>query len=143
MKPGGGGSDGAGDLGVGGLVGSDVGGIKIGPALGFARFQNIGGKRRAAKSVQVELFHERAHNQLAAGDGFFNTENGGGGGRPVEGVWREIGAWNKAFGRSAESGPPAGAGFLKKQELGPILGADEPGRDDPGVIEDQEVIFLK
>ena len=93
--------------------------------------------------MQVELFHERAHNQLAAGDGFFNTENGGGGGRPVEGVWREIGAWNKAFGRSAESGPPAWAGFLKKQELGPISGADEPGRDDPRVIKDQEIVFLE
>ena len=93
--------------------------------------------------MQVELFHERAHNQLAAGDGFFNTENGGGGGRPVEGVWREIGAWKKAFGRSAESGPPAGAGFLKKQELGPISGADEPGRDDPRVIKDQEIVFLE
>jgi hypothetical protein len=143
MEPGGGGSDGAGDLGVGGLVGSDVGGIKIGLALGLARLEDVGRERRAAKSLQIELFRERTHNQLAAGDGFFNTEKGGGRRGSVEGVWKEVGARHKAFGGSSQGGPPARAGFLKKQQLGPILGTDEAGRDHPGVIEYQEVVFLE
>ena len=74
MKPGGGGSDGAGDFGVRGLVGIDVGRIKIGSALGLTRLQYVGRERRSAKGLEVELFHERTHDQLAAGDGFFDTE---------------------------------------------------------------------
>ena len=143
MESGGGGSDGAGDFSVRGLVGIDVGGIKIGSTLVLARLEDVRRERRAAKGVQVELFHERTHNQLAAGDGFFNTEKGGGRWGSVEGVRKEVGARDKAFGGSSESGPPAGAGFFKKQKLGPILGTDEAGRDHPRVIEDQKVVFLE
>ena len=143
MEPGGGGSDGAGDFGVRGLVGINVGRIKIGPALVPARLQDVGRERRSAKGVEVELFHERTHDQLASGDGFFDTEKGESRWGPVEGVWKEVGARGEAFGRGAESGPPAGAGFLKKQELGSILGADDPGGDNLGVIKDQEVVFLE
>jgi len=143
VEPSRGGSDGAGDFGVGGLVSLDVGWVEIGPALGLARLQDIGRERRSAEGGEVEPFHERTHNQLAAGDGFLDTEKRGSWWGLVEGVWKELGAWGEAFGRGAESGPPAGAGFFKKQELGPILRTDESCRDDLGVIEDQEVVFLE
>jgi hypothetical protein len=61
----------------------------------------------------------------------------------VEGVRKEVGARDEAFGGSSQGGPPAWAGFLKKQQLGPILGTEEAGRDYPGVIEDQEIVFLE
>jgi hypothetical protein len=61
----------------------------------------------------------------------------------LEGIREEVRAGGEAFGGCAEGGPPAGAGFFKKQELGPILRTDEPGGDHPRVIEDQEVVFLK
>ena len=112
METGGGGSDGARDFGVRGLVGIGVGRIKIGPALGPARLQDVGRERRSAKGVEVELFHERTHDQLASGDGFFDTEKGESRWGPVEGVWKEVGARGEAFGRGAESGPPAGAAFF-------------------------------
>lgn len=139
MKPGGGGSDGAGDFSVRGLVGIDVGGNKIGPALVLARLEDVRRERRTAKGVQVELFHERTHNQLAARDGFFNTEKRGGRWGSVEGVRKEARARDEAFGGSSQGGPPAGAGFLKKQELGPILGTDETRRNDFGVVEHQKI----
>jgi len=60
----------------------------------------------------------------------------------VEGVWKEVGAWGEAFGRGAESGPPARTGFLEKEEFGAILGADQASRNDFGVVEDEEVVFL-
>ena len=143
MEPGGGGSDGAGDFSVRGLVGIDVGGIKIGATLVLARLEDVRRERRATKGVQVELFHERTHNQLAAGDGFFNTEKGGGRWGSVEGVRKEVGSRDEAFGGSSQGSPPTGAGFFKKQELGPILRTDEPGGNDFGVVEDQEVVFLE
>ena len=143
MEPGGGGSDGARNFGVRGLVGINVGRIKIGPALVPARLQDVGRERRSAKSVEVELFHERTHDQLAAGNGFFHPEQGGFGGRALERIGKQVGAGREALGGSAEGGPPAGAGFLKKQELGSILGADDPGGDNLGVIKDQEVVFLE
>ena len=119
MEPGGGGGDGAGNFGVRGLVGIDVGGIKIGPALGLARLQDIGRERRSTEGVEIELFYEGTHNQLAAGDGFFHAEQGLVWRGALEGVWKEVGAWGKAFGGGAERGPPTGTGFFKKQELGP------------------------
>jgi hypothetical protein len=61
----------------------------------------------------------------------------------VEGVRKEVGARDEAFGGSSQGGPPAWAGFFKKQELGSILGADDPGGDNLGVIKDQEVVFLE
>ena len=139
MEPGGGGSDGARDFSVRGLVGINVGGIKIGSTLSLARLEDVGRKRRTAKGVQVKLFHERTHNQLAAGDGFFNTEKRGGRWGSVEGVRKEVGARDEAFGGSSQGGPPAWAGFFKKQELGPILGTDESSRDDFGVVEHQKI----
>ena len=42
MEAGGGGGDGTGRLGVGGLVVGGVGGLKIGLALNFAGFENVG-----------------------------------------------------------------------------------------------------
>ena len=115
MEPGGGGSDGAGDFGVRGLVGIDVGRIKIGPALGPARLQDVGRERRSTKSLEVELFHERTHDQLAAGDGFFDTEKRESRCGPVEGVWKEVGARGEAFSWGTEGSPPTGTGFFKKQ----------------------------
>ena len=143
MESGGGCGHGAGNFGVGGLVGGEVGRIEIRQALPLAGLQDVGGEGRAAKRFKVELFHERTHDQLAAGDGFFDTEKRESRWGPVEGVWKEFGARGEAFGRGAESGPPAGAGFLKKQELGSILGADDPGGDNLGVIKDQKVVFLE
>jgi len=143
VKSGSGSGDGAGFFGVGGLVGCNVGGVEIGLAVGFTGFEDIGRERRAAESLEVELFHQGTHNQLAAGDGFLNTEKGRGRRRTVEGVWKEVGARGEAFGRGAEGDPPAGAGFFKKQELGPILGADQASRNDFGVVEDEEVVFLE
>jgi len=45
----------------------------------------------------------------------------------------------KAFGRSAECGPPPGTSFLEKEEFGAVLGADKAGGDDFGVIEYEKV----
>ena len=45
----------------------------------------------------------------------------------------------KAFGGGAESGPPAGASFLEKEEFSSVLGADKAGWDDFGVIEYEKV----
>ena len=45
----------------------------------------------------------------------------------------------KAFGRSAECGPPPGTSFLEKEEFGAVLGADKAGGDYFGVIEYEKV----
>ena len=45
----------------------------------------------------------------------------------------------KAFGGSAEGGPPTGACFLEKEEFSAVLGADKAGGDDFGVIEYEKV----
>jgi len=99
VEPSRGGSDGARLFRVGGLVSLDVGWVEIGLAVGFTGFEDIGRERRAAKGGEVELFHERTHNQLAAGDGFLNTEKREGRWGLVEGVWKEIGAGGESFGR--------------------------------------------
>jgi hypothetical protein len=55
-------------------------------------------------------------NDLAARDRFFNAKLGGraGGSIAWDGVGRQEGTGLKAFGGSAEGGPPTGASFLEK-----------------------------
>jgi len=60
----------------------------------------------------------------------------------VEGVRKEVGARDEAFGRSAQGGPPTGAGFLQEEEFGAVLGANEAGGYDLGVVQDEQVFFL-
>ncbi|MEY5063195.1 MAG: hypothetical protein RLZZ112_1159, partial [Verrucomicrobiota bacterium] len=45
----------------------------------------------------------------------------------------------QAFCRSAESSPPSGAGFFKKEEFSAVLGTDQSGWDDLGIIKNQKV----
>jgi len=61
----------------------------------------------------------------------------------LEGVGKKVGAGGEAFGGRAEGGPPARAGFLQKKELGLVLGANEAGRDDLGVVEDEQILLLQ
>ena len=143
VEAGGGGGDGAGDFGVGGLVGGDVGGAEIGLAVGFAGFEDVGGERGTAEGVEVKIFDEGADEELAAGDGFFDAEGGRGGRGALEGVGKEVGAGGESLGRGAEGGPPARAGFLEKEEFRAVLGADQAGGDDLGVVEDEEVVGLE
>ena len=49
----------------------------------------------------------------------------------------------EAFGGGTEGSPPAGAGFFEKEEFGTVLGADQSGRDDLGVIEDEKVAWVE
>jgi hypothetical protein len=49
----------------------------------------------------------------------------------------------EAFGGGTEGGPPAGASFFEKEEFGTVLGADQSGRDDLGVIEDEKVAWVE
>ena len=76
-------------------------------------------------------------NDLPAGDRFFDAKLGGraGGGKAWDGIGRKEGTGLKSFGGGAEGGPPTGARFLEKEELGAVLGANKTGGDDFGVIE--------
>jgi hypothetical protein len=58
----------------------------------------------------------------------------------LDGVWKKIRAWGKAFGGSAEGGPPTRAGFLEEKKFCAILRADESGGDDFGVVEYQNIL---
>jgi len=57
----------------------------------------------------------------------------------LDGVWKKIRAWGKAFGGGPESGPPTRAGFLEEKKFCAILRADESGGDDFGVVEYQNI----
>lgn len=57
----------------------------------------------------------------------------------MEGVWIEFGTWGEAFGWSAKCGPPTGAGLLKEEQLGAVLGADQAGRDYLRVVENEQI----
>ena len=143
MKTGGGGGHGSGNFRVGGLVGRDVGRVEVLAALCLAGFENVGRQGRATKVFEGEFFHKGTDHQLAAWDGFFHTEERGGGRGALEGVWKKIRAWCEAFGRGAKGGPPARAGFFQKQKFCAVLGADHAGGNDFGVVEDQEVCRLE
>ncbi len=45
----------------------------------------------------------------------------------------------EAFGGGTEGGPPTGASFFEEEEFGTVLGADQAGGDDFGVIEYEKV----
>ena len=72
---------------------------------------------------------------------FFDTELGSGscGGRAWDGVGRDDSAGLEAFGGGTEGGPPTGASFFEEEEFGTVLGADQAGGDDFGVIEYEKV----
>ena len=80
-------------------------------------------------------------NDLPARDRFFNAKLGGraGGGKAWDGVGRKQGTGLKSFGGGAEGGPPTGACFLEKEEFGAVLGANNAGGDDFGVIKYEKV----
>ena len=61
----------------------------------------------------------------------------------MQGIGEKVGTGGQAFGRSAEGSPPTGTGFFQEEKFCAILGADEAGGDNLGVIKDQEVVFLE
>ena len=114
--------------------------MEVGLALGFAGFEDVGWERGKAVLFQMQRVPEDFENQLAARDVFFDSELGwwAGWGKARDGVGREEGAGLEAFGGGDEGGPPARAGFFEEKEFRAVLGADEAGGDDFGVIEDEE-----
>jgi len=80
---------------------------------------------------------------LAAWDGFFDSELGGGidGGGSWNGIGENGGTGLEAFGGGAKGCPPTWAGFFKQEEFGAVLGADEAGGDNLRVIEDEKVFW--
>ena len=115
MQPGGRGGDRAGNFSVGGLVGLDVGRIKIRAALGPPGFQNVRREGGATEGWEIKFFDQGAYDQLASRDGFFDAQQGLGWGGALEGVWKEVGTRGEAFGRSAERSPPPGAGSSRRR----------------------------
>jgi len=80
---------------------------------------------------------------LATRDRFFDSKLGGetDGGRSWDGIGENGGTGLEAFGGGAEGGPPTWAGFFQEKEFGSVLGADEAGRDDLRVVEDEKVFW--
>jgi hypothetical protein len=123
VKAGGWCGNGAWGLGIGGLVVDGVGGLEIGLALSFPRFEDVGRKGRQTVLFQIQRVTEDFENQLASGNRFLDSELGGGSGRgdTRDGIGKNDGSWLESLRGSAEGGPPTWTGFFKKQEFGPIL----------------------